>query len=56
VTGPRRLLIAAGELDRARDRLDVALRLADGKGVYFSDAELFRLRACTQPDPTRHGF
>ena len=40
-----RLLTAAGEHDAARDRLQIALDLAEESGMHFYDAELIRLRA-----------
>ena len=46
-----RLLIAAGEPDQARERLDTGLQLADDTGMCFYDAELLRMRAHTQSDP-----
>ena len=46
-----RLLSAAGLLDQARDRLQVALQLADESGMHFYDAELLRIRAHTTDDP-----
>jgi class 3 adenylate cyclase/tetratricopeptide (TPR) repeat protein len=42
-----RLLIAAGQPEKARERLDVALEHAEGTGMHFHDAELIRLRAHT---------
>ena len=42
-----RLLIAAGEPDQARTRLDMSLRHAEETGMHFEDAELMRLRAHT---------
>jgi tetratricopeptide (TPR) repeat protein len=42
-----RLLIAAGEMDKARERLEMALRQAEVTGMHFHDAELMRLRAHT---------
>lgn len=42
-----RLLIAAGEPDKARARLEMALRHAADTGMHFHDAELIRLRAHT---------
>jgi class 3 adenylate cyclase/tetratricopeptide (TPR) repeat protein len=46
-----RLLIAAGEPEQARARLDTALQLAEETGMHFYDAELRRLRAHTYNDP-----
>jgi class 3 adenylate cyclase/tetratricopeptide (TPR) repeat protein len=46
-----RLLIAAGQPEKARERLEMALRLADETGMRFQDAELMRLRAHTFTDP-----
>ena len=46
-----RLLIAAGQPDQARDRLDTALALARDTGMRYYDAELLRLRAHTHTDP-----
>jgi len=46
-----RLLSAAGLLDQARDRLQVALQLADESGMHFYDAELLRIRAHSTDDP-----
>lgn len=46
-----RLLTAAGRPDRARERLDFALRHAEETGMHFHDAELMRERARTLPDP-----
>ncbi|MED5810924.1 adenylate/guanylate cyclase domain-containing protein [Mycolicibacterium sp. 050232] len=45
-----RLLISAGQPDRARVRLDAALHLAEESGMHFHDAELMRLRARTFTD------
>lgn len=45
-----RLLTAAGQRDAARDRLQIALQLADETGMHFYDAELLRLRAHTTDD------
>lgn len=42
-----RVLIAAGQPDQARERLEMALRHADETGMHFHDAELMRLRAHT---------
>jgi class 3 adenylate cyclase/tetratricopeptide (TPR) repeat protein len=46
-----RLLIVAGQPETARERLDVALALAQDTGMCFYDAELLRLRAQTHADP-----
>ncbi|KUI36599.1 cyclase [Mycobacterium sp. IS-1496] len=46
-----RLLIAAGEPESARDRLQAGLELARDTGMRFYDAELLRLRALTQHTP-----
>lgn len=48
-----RLLIATGQLEQARTRLDSALQLAEDTGMHFYDAELLRLRAQTHTDPDR---
>jgi tetratricopeptide (TPR) repeat protein len=50
-----RLLIAAGQPEEARERLDMALRHAEETGMHFEDAELLRLRAhtFTEPDARR---
>ncbi len=42
-----RLLIAAGQPEKARERLDLALRHAQETGMHFHDAELMRVRAHT---------
>ncbi|BBZ46134.1 ATP-binding protein [Mycobacterium parmense] len=42
-----RLLVAAGEPEEARERLEAALRHADETGMHFHDAELMRARAHT---------
>ncbi|HWS94703.1 MAG TPA: adenylyl cyclase, partial [Mycobacterium sp.] len=42
-----RLLIAAGQPDKARERLEMALQHAEETGMHFHDAELMRLRAHT---------
>jgi class 3 adenylate cyclase/tetratricopeptide (TPR) repeat protein len=41
------LLLALGEPQQARDRLDAALSLARDTGMHFYDAELLRIRAHT---------
>ncbi len=46
-----RLLIAAGQPEQARGRLDAALELARDTGMNFYDTELLRLRAHTHTDP-----
>ena len=46
-----RLLIAAGQLDKARERLQWALHHAEETGMRFHDAELMRLRAQTFTEP-----
>lgn len=46
-----RLLIAAGQPEKARGRLEMALRHAEETGMRFQDAELMRLRARTFTDP-----
>ncbi|HSS23106.1 MAG TPA: adenylate/guanylate cyclase domain-containing protein [Mycobacterium sp.] len=46
-----RLLIAAGQPETARERLDIGLSLAQDTGMCFYDAELLRLRAQTRDDP-----
>jgi hypothetical protein len=50
-----RVLIAAGKNDVARERVDLALQMADDTEWHFYDAELLRLRAhtCDAPD-ARH--
>jgi class 3 adenylate cyclase len=45
-----RLLIAAGQLPEARDRLKLALELAEETGMRFYNAELLRIRAHTTDD------
>jgi hypothetical protein len=42
-----RLLIAAGQPEKARERLEMALRHSRETGMRFQDAELMRLRAHT---------
>ena len=44
-----RLLIAAGQTDKARTRLEMSLQQAGVCGMHFHDAELMRLRAHTLP-------
>jgi predicted ATPase len=46
-----RLLIAAGEFEKARARIETALALAEETGMHFYDAELLRIRAHTTDDP-----
>jgi class 3 adenylate cyclase len=45
-----RLLIAAGQPEAARERLDIGLALARDTGMCFYDGELLRLRAQTHDD------
>jgi class 3 adenylate cyclase len=45
-----RLLIAAGQMDEARDRIAIALSLAEETDAKFYYAELLRLRAMTAAD------
>jgi class 3 adenylate cyclase/tetratricopeptide (TPR) repeat protein len=47
-----RLLTVAGRPEAARARLDTALQLARDTELHFYDAELLRLRAHVQHDPT----
>ena len=47
------LLIAAGQSEKARERLELALRHAEETGMRFHDAELMRLRAHTFTDRQR---
>lgn len=50
-----RLLIAVGDLDDARECLDVSLKMGQDTWIQFYDAELLRLRAQTFADAdTRH--
>ncbi|CAN5303940.1 AAA family ATPase [soil metagenome] len=50
-----RLLSAAGMPDEARDRVELALQMADETGMHWYDAELLRVRAHTfADDRTRH--
>ena len=49
-----RLLIAAGQPEHARARLDTALQLAQDTGMHFYDAELLRLRAHTHTHTHTH--
>jgi hypothetical protein len=46
-----RLLIAAGQPEKARERLEMALRHAEETGMHFYDAELLRVRAHTFTEP-----
>ena len=46
-----RLLIAAGRPEKARERLDMALRHSQETGMRFHDAELMRVRAHTFTEP-----
>ena len=46
-----RLLIAAGQPEAARHRLDTGLQLAQDTWMHFYDAELLRIRARTHTDP-----
>ncbi|MBX7448431.1 protein kinase [Mycolicibacterium sp. 3033] len=46
-----RLLIAAGRLEEARERIDGALQIAEDTQMHFFDAELLRARARTHTDP-----
>lgn len=45
-----RVLTAAGMKDTARDRVDLALQMANDTGMHFYDAELLRTRALTYDD------
>ncbi|WP_102141762.1 ATP-binding protein [Mycobacterium hubeiense] len=45
------LLTAAGRTDEARERMRLALEMADETGIHFYDAELLRVRAHTYDDP-----
>lgn len=45
-----RFLIAAGQVDAARSRIDQALTFAEDTGVRFYSAELLRIRSQTQND------
>ncbi|MEW5810771.1 MAG: protein kinase [Actinomycetota bacterium] len=45
------LLIAAGRLDEARERINAALQIAEDTQMHFFDAELLRARAKTHTDP-----
>jgi tetratricopeptide (TPR) repeat protein len=46
-----RLLMAAGQPEKARERLEMALRHAEETGMHFYDAELMRVRAQTLTEP-----
>jgi class 3 adenylate cyclase/tetratricopeptide (TPR) repeat protein len=46
-----RLLLAAGQPEQARDRLNIGLQLAGDTGMHFYDTELLRLRAHVQTEP-----
>jgi tetratricopeptide (TPR) repeat protein len=46
-----RLLIAAGMKDAARERVELALQMADETEIHFYDAELLRIRAHTFDEP-----
>ncbi len=48
-----RLLIAAGQPEKARERLEMALRHAEETCMHFYDAELMRVRAHTLDDPEK---
>jgi class 3 adenylate cyclase/tetratricopeptide (TPR) repeat protein len=50
-----RLLIAAGQPEKAHERLEMALHHADETGMHFHDAELMRVRAhaFTEPEQRR---
>ena len=50
-----RLLMAVGEPQQARDRLDAALSLARDTRMHSYDAELLRLRGHTHTDPRAIG-
>lgn len=45
-----RVLSAAGMKSEARERVDLALQMADETGIHFYDAELLRIRALTHED------
>jgi class 3 adenylate cyclase/tetratricopeptide (TPR) repeat protein len=44
------LLLASGMVEQARERVDLALQMADETGMHFYDAELLRIRAHTHAD------
>jgi len=46
-----RLLVAADQPEKARERLEMALRHSEETGMRFQDAELMRVRAHTLTDP-----
>lgn len=48
-----RLLLADGQLDEARQRVDIALALSGETGMGFYDAELLRIRAATHQQDER---
>ena len=48
-----RLLIGAGQLAEARDRVDIGLALAAETGMHYYDAELLRIRAQTHAEDTQ---
>jgi class 3 adenylate cyclase/tetratricopeptide (TPR) repeat protein len=48
-----RVLVAAGQPEDARERLEMALRHAEETGMHFHDAELMRVRAHTFTDRQR---
>ena len=48
-----RLLIAAGQPEKARERLEMALGHAEETGMHFYDAELLRVRAHTFTEQQR---
>ena len=45
-----RLLIAAGQVAEARDRIHIGLQLGEDTGMRFHEAELLRIRAFTRED------
>jgi len=49
-----RLLIAVNMKDAARERVELALQMADETGMHFYDAELLRIRAHTYDDAQAH--
>ncbi|OBI18485.1 adenylyl cyclase [Mycobacterium sp. E2462] len=49
-----RLLLAAGQPDRAKARVEWALQHAEQTGMHFYDGELMRVWAQTLADPHRH--
>jgi hypothetical protein len=52
------VLSAAGKQDAARERVDLALQMADATGWHFYDAELLRIRAhtCEEQDARHAGL